>query len=44
MLLAIIVPYTDIDDLGTRQLVVEIVMNVVVRFNLPKDKVSPLVL
>ena len=44
MLLAIIVPHTDIADLGIWQLVVEIVINVVVRFNLPKDEVLPLVL
>ena len=43
MLLAIIVPRTDIVDPGTWQLVVEIVMNIVVRFNLPRDKVLPLV-
>ena len=43
MLLAIIVPRTDTADPGTWQLVVEIVMNIVVRFNLPKDEVLPLV-
>ena len=44
MILAIIIPRTDIADLGTWQLVIEIVMNIVVRFNLLKDEVLPLVL
>ena len=43
MLLVIIVPRTDIADPSTGQLVVEIVMNIVVRFNLPRGEVSPLV-
>ena len=39
----IIVPRIDIVNPGTEQLVVEIVMNIVVRFNLPRDEVSSLV-
>ena len=43
MLLAIIVPRTDNADPGIGQLIVEIIMNVVVRFILPGDKVLSLV-
>ena len=43
MLPAIIIPHTYIADPGTWLLVVEIVNNVVVRFNLSRGEVLPLV-